>query len=53
MRRYTFIGDGQKVLEELTQFQEHTQLDEIMVTSHIFDPLARIHSYEILKDALQ
>jgi luciferase family oxidoreductase group 1 len=52
MRYYSFIGDGQKILEELTQFQEETQLDEIMATSHIFDPLARIHSYEILKEKL-
>jgi luciferase family oxidoreductase group 1 len=52
MRYYSFVGDGQKVRDELRQFQDETQLDEIMVTSHIYDPLARIHSYEVLKQAL-
>lgn len=51
MMHYAFIGDGQKVRDGLTQLQSHVQLDEIMVTSHIYDPAARIHSYEVLKEA--
>ncbi len=53
MMHYAFIGDRQKVSDGLTQLQNETQLDEIMVTSHIYDPAARIHSYEILKEVLE
>ncbi|MCF2518471.1 LLM class flavin-dependent oxidoreductase [Dyadobacter sp. CY351] len=49
MMKYTFIGDQKKISADLAYFQRHTQLDELMVTSHIYDPDARIHSYEILK----
>lgn len=49
MMKYTFIGDRKKISDELAYFQKHTQLDELMVTSHIYDPDARIHSYEVLK----
>jgi luciferase family oxidoreductase group 1 len=52
MMHYSFIGDKMKVLNELTKFQAAAQLDEIMVTSHIYDPAARMHSYEVLKEAL-
>ncbi len=53
MMHYAFIGDGERVGDMLTHFQQETQLDEIMVTSHIYDPNARIHSYEVLKSVLQ
>lgn len=49
MMKYTFIGDRERIGRELAYFQKHTQLDELMVTSHIYDPDARIHSYEVLK----
>lgn len=49
MMKYTFIGDKERIGRELAYFQKHTQLDELMVTSHIYDPDARIHSYEVLK----
>jgi luciferase family oxidoreductase group 1 len=52
MMYYAFIGDAEKALNNLTIFQQEAQLDEIMVTSHIYDPTARIHSYEVLKQAL-
>jgi alkanesulfonate monooxygenase SsuD/methylene tetrahydromethanopterin reductase-like flavin-dependent oxidoreductase (luciferase family) len=52
MMYYSFIGDGQKVVDGLTKFQERAQLDEIMVTCHVYDPAARRYSYEVLKGAL-
>jgi len=52
MMRYAFIGDGVAVREGLRSFQETHRLDEIMVTSHIFDPTAREHSYEVLWEAV-
>ena len=50
MMRYAFIGDPENVRTGLQSFQEEMQLDEIMVTSHIYDPEARIGSYRILWD---
>jgi luciferase family oxidoreductase group 1 len=52
MMHYSFIGDGQKVLDGITKLQAETQLDEIMVTSHIYDHTARMYSYEVLKRAV-
>ncbi|GGM96987.1 alkane 1-monooxygenase [Dyadobacter beijingensis] len=49
MMKYTFIGDRGRIGRDLAYFQQRTQLDELMVTSHIYDPQARIHSYEVLK----
>ena len=51
MMLYTFVGGKDKINNELSLFQQQTQLDEMMVTSHIYDPGARIHSYEVLKAA--
>lgn len=51
MMLYTFVGGKDKINNELSLFQQQTQLDEMMVTSHIYDPGARIHSYEELKAA--
>lgn len=53
MMHYAFIGDGKRIGDNLARFQEQTQLDEIMVTSHIYDPQARIHSYEVLQQAVR
>jgi luciferase family oxidoreductase group 1 len=53
MMHYAFIGDAHKIKTELSYFQQQTQLDEIMVTSHIYDTDARIHSYEVLKEVHQ
>jgi luciferase family oxidoreductase group 1 len=52
MMQYAFIGSSQKVLEGLAGFQQQTQLDEIMVTTHVYDPVARMRSYELLKEAI-
>lgn len=52
MMYYSFIGDDKNVREGLTRFHEQTQVDEIMVSSHIYDPAKRVHSYEVLKDVL-
>lgn len=53
MMHYSFIGDAKKILNGLTKFQDETNLDEIMVTSHVYDPNARVHSYEVLWNAVQ
>jgi luciferase family oxidoreductase group 1 len=51
MMQYAFIGDRAGIKAGLTAFQQQHQLDEIMVTSHIYSPEARIRSYELLMQA--
>lgn len=48
MMHYAFIGAAGKIREELSSFQEENQLDELMVTSNIYNLDSRIHSYEVL-----
>ena len=50
MMHYTFIGSAQNIKEKLQRFLESTQVDEIIVTSHIYDHAARLRSYEILSE---
>lgn len=48
MLRYSFIGSSLTVRTELQDFLNETQVDEVMVASHIYEHKARLHSYEIL-----
>ncbi|WP_187261475.1 LLM class flavin-dependent oxidoreductase [Pontibacter beigongshangensis] len=48
MLRYTFIGGPETVKNQLQAFLEETQVDEIMIASHIYDHAARLKSYEIV-----
>jgi alkanesulfonate monooxygenase SsuD/methylene tetrahydromethanopterin reductase-like flavin-dependent oxidoreductase (luciferase family) len=45
---FSFIGSGSTVQERLQAFVESTGVDEVMVTSHIYDHEARLQSYEII-----
>ncbi len=47
----TFVGTGESVRGEVEAFIERTGADELMVAAHIFDPVARIRSYELLAAA--
>lgn len=51
MLAYSFVGSPKKVKRELQQFIDQTQVDELMVSSSIYDHQARIKSYKLLKDA--
>jgi luciferase family oxidoreductase group 1 len=53
MFRYSFIGGPEKITKSLDNFIAQTQVDEIMVVSHIYDHPARLRSYEILADLRQ
>ncbi|MHC2991969.1 luciferase [Pontibacter sp. HJ8] len=48
MLRYSFIGSQKTVQEEMQAFLNDTQVDEIMVSAGIYDPAARLRSYELL-----
>lgn len=51
MLRYSFVGSQATVQQQLEQFQNLFHVDEIMVTSHIYDHAARLRSYEIIRSA--
>jgi luciferase family oxidoreductase group 1 len=53
MLAIAFIGGPEKLSAQLESFVAQTQIDEIMVTSHIFDHQARLHSYELLANILK
>jgi luciferase family oxidoreductase group 1 len=48
MMQYSFVGGPATVKERLQAFVNNTQSDEIMITSHIYDHVARLRSYEII-----
>ncbi|HEY4649774.1 MAG TPA: LLM class flavin-dependent oxidoreductase [Pontibacter sp.] len=50
MLLYSFIGSPATIKSELQQFLDSTQVDEVMVTSHIYDHAARLRSYELLAE---
>lgn len=49
----SFIGGPQTIKEDLQSFMNQTKVDEIMVTSHIFDQQARLHSYELFAEIIK
>jgi luciferase family oxidoreductase group 1 len=49
----TAIGTGDSVRRQIAAFAERTGADELMITSQIFDPAARLHSYELAAGAAE
>lgn len=47
MLHYSFIGSSETVEQLLQRFLDRTQLDEIMVTAHLYDLNARLKSFEL------
>jgi luciferase family oxidoreductase group 1 len=47
MLYYSFVGSVDTVKAELTSFVDKTGVDEIMVTTHVFDVNAKIRSLEL------
>ncbi len=43
----SFIGSPETIKEDMLSFIDQTRVDEVMVTSHMFDPAAKLHSYEL------
>jgi luciferase family oxidoreductase group 1 len=44
---YSFVGTADTVARGVESFLEMTQADELIVSGHIFDHAARLHSYEL------
>ena len=50
MLRYSFVGSPQTVKPKIDRFVADTGVDELMISSMIFDKKARMYSYEALAD---
>ena len=48
MMRYSFIGDKEEIKNELQAFVDTTNVDEVMVASHVYELKAKIHCYELI-----
>ncbi len=48
----TMIGTSEQVREKIDIFIDKTQADELIIASQIYDHRARLHSYEIVADAM-
>ena len=45
------VGDAKQVYDQVAEFVEKTQVDELIITAQIFDHDARCHSYSIAYEA--
>lgn len=52
MSSMIMLGDKNSIREQLTNFQEKYNVDEIMAVSYIYDPAKQKRSYEILKEVV-
>ncbi len=48
----TLVGTADNIAGKISDFVAKTGADELMITSQIYDHQARLHSYEIIADAL-
>jgi luciferase family oxidoreductase group 1 len=53
MLKYAFIGDKADVKRKTKEFINATQVDELMVVSHIYNHEARLKSYETFAEIMQ
>lgn len=53
MLAIAFIGGSEKISAQLQSFVAQTNIDEVMVTSHIYDHQARLHSYQLFADIIE
>ena len=45
------VGDAKQIYDQVAEFVEKTQVDELIITAQIFDHDARCHSYSIAYEA--
>jgi len=53
MTKYAFVGNKESVKKDTKQFLEDTQVDEVIVASHIYNHQDRVKSYEIFAEIMQ
>ncbi|HTC20563.1 MAG TPA: MsnO8 family LLM class oxidoreductase, partial [bacterium] len=49
----SFVGSAETIKKGLKDFIKETEVDEVMVHSAIYDPTARLRSYEILSGVMK
>ncbi len=52
MLRYSFIGSPASLKNQIAEFQELFQVDELMITSHIYEHEAKLRSCEIFRNVV-
>lgn len=52
MTAYTFTGDKQRLAKDLSTFIDATAIDELMITSHIFDIHAKLKSFSLIEEVM-
>jgi luciferase family oxidoreductase group 1 len=52
MLAYAFIGSVETIKKKMQVFVDESQIDEVMVTSHIYDHQAKLKSYRLFAEAL-
>lgn len=52
MLRLSFIGSEETLIKDFSEFQKLFGVDELMITSHIYEHEARVKSYEIIRSAV-
>jgi len=53
MMKYTFVGDINSVKDQLQSFLNSTAVDEIMITSHVFDLKAKMRCMELVYNSIK
>jgi luciferase family oxidoreductase group 1 len=53
MTSCTFTGSVETLREKLSVFIAETGIDELMATSHIYDPAAKLRSFSLLYEAME
>lgn len=53
MTKYAFVGNKESVKKDTKQFLQDTQVDEVIVASHIYNHQDRVKSYEIFAEIMQ
>jgi alkanesulfonate monooxygenase SsuD/methylene tetrahydromethanopterin reductase-like flavin-dependent oxidoreductase (luciferase family) len=52
MLKYTFVGNPEEVKSQTEQFIEETKVDELMITSYIYDQEKRLQSLELFSEMM-
>jgi len=53
MLKYCFVGNKTQVKEQTSAFLEKTQVDELIVATHVFDAQDRLYSYELFAGVMK
>lgn len=53
MMQYTFIGSKDTIQSGLESFVQQHQIDELMITTNLYDHEKRLHSFELTAAAIQ